>query len=162
MPYNDSVLLLILKILVAIIALVLLVGFVRSWQVEHSPRAQQFLNGTVPNPLPDGLYAGSVAGLTTSWKGKRFDAASSMGVNIFDAGNAAFERYPFQTSVGAGVRVGGEQVLRIDYNIPQNPPWLHPILDEVVEVAPRQLLGKLQLRIIPGYPFMLGFFELKK
>jgi hypothetical protein len=35
-------------------------------------------------------------------------------------------------------------------------------LDEVVAIGPDHLLGKLIVRLIPGHPFAILFFELRK
>jgi hypothetical protein len=53
-------------------------------------------------------------------------------------------------------------VFKIDYNIKGNPLWLRRILDEVVEVEPGKLLGKVHVRWILGITFTAGFFELEK
>lgn len=149
-------------VLLLTLALALL-GAGRTWQMEHSANQKSFTDGIVPNPLL-GLYAGSVPGHTVSWLGKKFlpaqagNAASGSGVNVFQDG----ERYPFTTSVGGGLRDTKIQVFKIDYDTPRNPFWLRLILDEIVQVSPGHYLGKLHVRIIPGYPFTLAYFELKK
>ena len=157
-----------LKTLVVILFVILLFGFCCTWVVEHSYNQKQFLAGTAPNPTPDGLYSGTVPGHTVSWLGKKFNAASSTGINVFDDGKDTNgniiqgERYPFKTSYVKGSRDKNLDVLAIDYNIATNPFWLRLILDEIVQVAPGQYLGKLEVRIIPRFPFTLAFFELKK
>ena len=168
-----------LKIIVAIIAVLIVLGVLRTRQLERSANQKVFAGGTVPNPLPNGLYNGTVPGHTVSWLGKKFfatgesasggDAPEGTGINVFapldiklSNGVTTSEKYPFKTSVGKGAHDGTLDVIKIDYNIPGNPLWLKPILDEVVEVSPNKFLGKLQLRIIPGYPFTLTYFELAK
>jgi len=151
-----------IKLVLALVVIFILLGFGRTWQMEHSPAQQAFAKGIIPHPLPDGFLAGSVSG-KTSWLGKKFAAAQMRGINVFDAGNGAeSERYPFVMSTGAGVRDAKMQVVKIDYEIPGNPFWLRRILDEVVEIAPGHYLGKLHVRIIPGIPFTLGYFDLKQ
>jgi hypothetical protein len=39
---------------------------------------------------------------------------------------------------------------------------VRPILDEVVQTGKDAYFGKLELRLIPGYPFTLLFFDLNK
>ncbi len=149
----------------AFLALVLtiIIGVLRTWHTERSLNQQVFLRGTVPNPLPDGLYRGTVPGYTVSWLGKKFNAANSKGSNIFNDGNGVRgERYPFITSVGRGLHDNNLNVLKIDYDTPGNPLWLRFLVDEIVEIAPDKYLGKLHARIIPGYPFALGYFELER
>lgn len=153
----------VIKFLALLAFIIFASGAWRTWQIQHDSRAKTFLGGTLPNPKPDGLYSGTVSGQKVSWLGKKFNSASSTGVNVFDDGGAIKgERYPFITSVGRGLVDSNLYVLKIDYNIPGNPFWLRFILDEIVQVAPNEYLGKLEVRIIPGYPFALAYFELKK
>ena len=151
-----------LKIILGLIILFLLVHVLRTIQLEHSPNQKLFLSGTIPNPLPNGLYNGSAPGHTFSWLGKKFSAANSSGINLFKNDATTTEKYPFKTSLGLGVRDHALNVFKINYNLPANPFWLRPILDEIVEIAPGHYLGKLQVRFIPGFPFTLSYFELKK
>jgi len=149
-----------LKIFVAVIFICLILGFLRTWRMAHSDEQTAFAGGTYPSPAPDGLYKGRI-GRPVSWLGKKFNAASSTGINVFNDEGAQAERYPFKTSKGMGIH-DSKDVLRIDYNIAGNPFWVRPILDELVQTSPGNYLGKLELRIIPGYPFTLGFFRLTK
>ena len=162
-----------LKIILGLIVVFFLVHILRTWQLEHSANQKLFASGTIPNPLPDGLYNGSVSGHTFSWLGKKFFATTSRGINIFtpldiklsngvNQNSTTTEKYPFKTSLGKGLRDKTLDVFQIDYNIPANPFWLRPILDEIVEITPGHYLGKLQARFIPGFPFTLSYFELKK
>ena len=168
-----------LKIVVAIIVVLIVLGVLRTWQLERSANQKVFAGGTVPNPLPNGLYNGTVPGHTVSWLGKKFfatgesasggDASEGTGINVFTPldmklsnGVTTTEKYPFKTYIGKGAHDGALDVIKIDYNIAGNPLWLRPILDEIVEISPGHYLGKLQLRIIPGYPFTLTYFELTK
>lgn len=152
---------LIFKILLALALLVALAGALRTWQMEHSAQQTQFAAGGVPHPALDGFYHGKI-GWKTTWLGKKFDAASHTGINLFDKGNGVQgESSAFVTYPARGLR-DNLDVLAINYNIPANPWYMHPILDKLVQVSPDHYLGKLQLRLIPGFPFTLGFFELQK
>lgn len=133
----------------------LFLGFIRIWQVQNSPNQKLFISGKVPNPLPNGLYKGSVS-FKTSWQGKKFDATSSTGLNLIDDK----EKYPFKTYTGKGLQDKNLDVLKIDYNIPQNPFWLKFILDEIVETSPGKYLGKVHINFF-GFPFSVGYFRLK-
>ena len=137
-------------------------GTFRTWQTKHSANQKTFAAGAAPNPLPNGLYRGSVPGHAVSWIGKKFNATDSTGINVFDVAGTPTEKYPFKTFIGKGLYDIALDVLVIDYNIPANPFWLRPVLDEVAEITPGKYLGKLNLRIIPGYPFTLSYFELTK
>jgi hypothetical protein len=149
----------ILKLILVIVVLILSALLVRTSQLLWTNDQTHFTNGTVMD-LPNGFYAGSVAGPPVSWKGKKFDVSHSTGINVLTGPNGNVEKYPFITSVGPGVH-DNKQVIRIDYDVPQNPLWLRPILDELVEVTPGEYLGKMQLRIIPAFPFTLTYFTLK-
>ncbi len=117
-----------------------------------------FLSGKIPNPLPDGFYKGSLRKLKTSWQGKKFDAKNSTGINLI----SGKELYPFKTYIAKGLADKNLDVLKIDYDIPGNPFWLRFILDEIVETSPNHCLGKVHIKLIPGLPITLGFFQLEK
>lgn len=143
------------------ISVVLSLGLYRSWKTQMSPNQKNFLLGKVSKSLPDGFYKGSVTGLKSSWQGKKFDAKSKTGINIFKKENNFSENYPFKIYPSKGL-ADELEVLRIDYNIPQNPFWLRFIKDEIVEVGKDKFLGKLNVNLIPGITFPLGYFRLEK
>ncbi len=151
-----------IKFLVLLLFVLLVAAGLRTLQLEHSESQKTFVAGKVGSQHPNGFYKGTVPGFLVPWHGKKFDKMASTGINVFPVVAGQIEKYPFKTSVGKGIRDTGQDVFQIEYNIPANPFWLHPILDEIVETAPGQYLGKLQVRLIPGYPFTLSFFELKK
>lgn len=155
------VLLALLCVLLIFALIVILLGILRSIQIQNNPQQKEFLNGTVPKDLPNGLYKGKV-GLKTNWQGKRFDASASAGINVFKKNGQTSESYPFKTYVGPGAQDKNLKVLKIDYSENKKPWWLRYILDEVVEVSPGKYLGKLHITAIPGLPFSLGFFRLEK
>ncbi len=147
-------------LLVIIPAVVVLAGITRTWKVQNSPLQQEFVEGKLPTNL-DGLYKGSVSGLTTTWQGKKFNSSESAGINLFEDADGINEKYPFKTYSGKGLQDNIE-VLKIDYNLGENPIWLRFIVDELVETSPNKYLGKLNVKLIPGVPFSLGFFKLEK
>ncbi len=152
-----------LKTILVLLIIMVVIGFWRTWSIQHSDRAKMFVGGSVPNPNLDGFYDGTVSGMQYAWLGKKFDAVNSKGVNVFDDGfNSRNERYPFITSTGRGLLDKSTDVLKIDYNIKGNPFWLRLFLDEIVQVKPNEYLGKMELRLIPGYSFALLYFELKQ
>ncbi len=151
----------ILKIVVLILVVILVGMFLRTMQLTTSSDEKEFSAGTATE-TPNGLYAGSAAGPTFTWLGKRFDASKGTGINVFsNTTNSTTDKYPFVFSKAQGVH-NNMQVIAIDYNLPQNPWYLRLVLDEIVATAPGYYLGKLQLRIIPGYPFTMTFFRLSK
>jgi hypothetical protein len=141
-----------------------------------------FARGVPPEPPLDGRYDGALLHLTLApgadfvferllalwlpWLGKRFDATSGSGENVFDmsayrAGErltpAAYRAWwpedvqsyralRFTTAVVPGGLDPGLEVLRIDYDLPENPPSLRRIVDELVAVAPGVYLGHALLR----------------
>ncbi len=143
-----------------LISLVLL--WLRTFQMKKEPHQQQFLQGSLPNPKPDGPYQGTM-GFDVSWIGKKFDAQNSVGINVFKnkKNGQITDGYPFKTYVARGL-FDPIFVLRIDYNVPGNPFWVKYIVDEIVQVAPNEYLGKMHLKLIPGLPFSVLYFELKK
>lgn len=138
----------------------ILFGLWRTWKVQSSPLQKDFIKGSLPFGL-DGLYKGSVSGLKTTWQGKKFEASSSAGINLFKSDSGVTERYPFKTYSGKGLQ-DNIQVLKIDYNLKENPLWLRFIVDELVQTAPNKYLGKLQVKLLPKVSFSLGFFNLEK
>ena len=146
-----------------IIILIITLGVWRTWQIQSDLRQKMFLNGIVPNPLPDGFYNGTVSGQKSSWLGKKFDSKNATGINVFNSGfELKNERHPFITYQGKGLLDKSSDVLKIDYNIKDNPFWLKFIVDEIVQIEKDKYLGKMVLRIIPGFPFSVLYFEITK
>lgn len=153
----------ILKLIIWIAVTVVILAFLRTIQLQFGDNTALFRKGVVPETLPDGLYKGNILGYKVSWLGKKFDAENQKGINIFDEGGGMqSEKFPFKTYLGTGVREKETKVIKIDYDIKENPFWLRLILDEIVEVAPNEYLGKLQLRLIHNFPFTLAYFKLTK
>jgi len=151
-----------LKFFLALLLITVLLLWFRTWHMKQEPNQQDFLKGRLPNPKPDGFYHGG-AGFNSPWQGKKFDAQKSEGINIFrDKKGNQVEKYPFKTYTGKGLFDESMIVLKLDYNVKGNPFWMRWILDEIVEIAPGHYLGKLNLRIIPGFPFSVLFFELNQ
>jgi hypothetical protein len=150
-----------IKLAIGLVIFVLILGFAQTWAVENSNNGKLFNSSAAPSVKLDGFYKGSVnLPVKVTWLGKKFTSASSTGINVFDDGaGGQSEKYSFTTIMGLN---GSSTVLYIDYDQPDNPFWVRPILDELVEPTPGQFLGKLTVRIIPGYPYSLGFFRLEK
>ncbi|MBA3678713.1 hypothetical protein H0W80_00740 [Candidatus Saccharibacteria bacterium] len=150
----------IIIILVAILILVLIIGIVMgyfNYSANHRPEQAEFNKGTVPRELPNGSYNGSATVGIGSWLGKSFDAQAKTGVNRF----ADSDRYVFTVYPGKGL-TDSREVIKIDYNQPTNPWWLKFVTDEIVQVAPDEYLGKIQVNVLPGLPMTYGYFRLKK
>jgi len=143
------------------IAGVTLYGIVRTQKVESDPRQKTFVAAHAPAATLDGLYRGSLQGREVSWKGKKFEAPGQRGINVFLAKEGGTEeRFPFRTYVGKGIKDKKTEVLKIDYGQKGNPWWLRRVVDEVVEVAPGELLGKVHVKWVFGMTFTMGYFRL--
>ncbi|MFN8492330.1 MAG: hypothetical protein U0350_32315 [Caldilineaceae bacterium] len=115
------------------------------------------------------------------WLGKQFDAAHACGDTILHRSSLPWVRllYPFyrhivpdstetyrafsfRTWLGPGQVDPDVRVLKIDYNLPENPrPTIRRVLDEVVELAESFYLGKAHLCWWWGRWQMVGYFMLR-
>ncbi len=151
----------ILGTIIGIAVLLIAVGFIQTYRVQHSKYQEQFLAGKSPSPFPDGFHKGSADFYTSNWQGKTFQANSGTGINNFGTDATSTEKYSFKTYVEKGIQDQNIEPFKIDYDNDKNSWWLSPLLDEIVEVAPGQYLGKISYRLIPGSPFALGYFKLE-
>ncbi len=135
-----------------------------NWWVGKSALNERFAKGKVADQRPTGVYHGDVEMIPfkTPWKGKKFDAKSARGINVFRSDEGNQERYPFKTYDGKSLTVENTKVIVVDYNIPENPVWLQSLEDEIVLIATDQYLGKIHLRLPFDYTLSLGFFTLEK
>ncbi|MGH9845679.1 MAG: hypothetical protein ACREEM_43780, partial [Blastocatellia bacterium] len=62
---------------------------------------------------------------------------------------------------GKGKKDVNTDVFKLDYDLPENPFWIRAILDEVVETTPREYLGKIHLKVLPGFWISIGYFGLR-
>lgn len=133
--------------------------FYRNYAVQNSSyQKERFLTGTFPSPLPDGFYKGHIPFLDTPWQGKIFDSSSSSGTNKI----SGKDLFPFKTSKAQGLVDKNLTVLKIDYNLPQNPFYLRILEDDLVQNAPWLYTGKVFIKLIPNFPLSLGFFQLER
>jgi hypothetical protein len=151
--------------------------------VGQSERQKQFLAGSLPSEPPDGFYRGSAYLLGSGpvpWLGKSFERENERGFNIFTPIGASLLKimtplyklfrlnkdgntnaYYFKTSTGAGFKDKEIETFKLDYDSPENPFLIRIILDEIVEVGPQEFLGKVHMKVFPGYYATIGFFGLK-
>lgn len=114
------------------------------------------------------------------WKGKTFDAARSRGDNIFGRGSLSLVRlfnpryrgfrgdgpetyraFAFRTYVAAGREDADRQVLKIDYDLPENPRvTVRRVLDELIQVGDGTYLGKAHVKWWWGRWQRVAFFAL--
>jgi hypothetical protein len=178
---------LILWILLSMIAAVLLwLGFwsLVTFLVGKSQRQADFINGSIPATPPDGFYNGSaylLGSRPVPWLGKSFESANSLGFNIFTPQGASLlkimtpfyklfrlnadgntDAYNFKTFTGPALKDASVSAIKLDYDSPENPFLIRIILDEIVETAPKEYLGKVHLKVFPGFYSTIGFFGLKK
>jgi hypothetical protein len=155
-----------------------------SYLVGESARQKEFVLGRLPSPPPDGFYRGSAYLLgdrPVPWLGKSFERENNLGFNIFTPKGAKLlklmtplydrfrinadnntDAYYFKTSTGPGFKDREIETFKLDYDSPENPFLIRIILDEIVEIAPQSFLGKVHLKVFPGYYATIGFFGLEK
>ncbi len=178
-----SLLLTVLLYAAVAVAVIYVLGSLTTFLVERNPYQQMFVAGRAPNPLPDGFHPGEAHVLLdkqTPWLGKSFDAEARIGFNIFTPIGARILKiasplyqkfsvndegdtraYYFKTWVGKGQKDANTDVFKLDYDLPENPFWIRAILDEVVEIAPREYLGKIHVKALPGFWISIGYFGLQ-
>lgn len=152
--------------------------------VGKSRRQSEFLAGKLPATAPDGFYRGSaylLGGGPVPWLGKSFEKENNRGFNIFTPVGATLlklltpfyrlfrknsdgntDAYYFATSTGRGFKDTEIETFKLDYDSPENPFLIRIILDEIVETGPNEYLGKVHLKVYPGYYATIGFFGLKR
>lgn len=171
----------ILFYLVGIVAAILILGSLVTWLVERSPKHNLFVQGRVPDSL-EGFHPGMAHVLfdkQVPWLGKHFDRQQQFGFNVFTPLGAKIlmfaspfyrkfsvneesntRAYYFKTWVGKGKKDQQLDVFKLDYDTPENPLFIRVILDEVVEIAPQQYLGKIHVKLLPGFFVTIGYFGL--
>ena len=171
----------ILLSVLGMIAAILILGSLVTALVERSPYHKMFVQGSVPDSM-DGFHPGMAHVLLdkqTPWLGKQFDQQRQIGFNVFtplgarilkfaspfyrrfsvnEEGNT--RAYYFKTWVGKGRKDGHLDVFKLDYDMPENPLFIRIILDEIVEIAPQQFLGKIHVKLLPGFFVTIGYFGL--
>jgi hypothetical protein len=79
------------------------------------------------------------------WDGKTFSSTSDregVGINRIQVRGALGRQtlFPFKTHFAPSA-VDGAPAFVLDYDLPENPPWIRKIHDEIREVAPGLFLG---------------------
>ncbi|CAN5258738.1 hypothetical protein BH10ACI1_BH10ACI1_35230 [soil metagenome] len=155
-----------------------------TFMVERSKYQKQFSAGKIPDLAPDGFYQGAAHLLfdkNVPWLGKSFECEKNSGFNIFTQTGAKLLKmmtpfyklfaadtdghthaYYFKTFAGKGLKDKNLQVIKLDYNSTENPLLIQVILDEIVEIAPEEFLGKVHLKVFPRFYATIGYFGLKK
>lgn len=150
-------------VVVVIVGILFILAMIRTYQMEHSAMQEQFEKGVANIATLDGEYKGIAHGYEgSSWKGKTLNRTNHMGINRFVKDGVASTSYPFQFSLRKGLRDTTMDVITLDYNQEGNPWWLTYIVDEMVEVAPREYLGKVHIKLASNVVCTLGYFTLSK
>lgn len=178
-----QILLYILLFTALAILAILVIGSLVTFLVERSPYQKKFVEGKVPDPGPHNFYPGVPHVLLdkkTPWLGKSFDSDKQMGFNIFTPTGARILKiatpfysrfslnsqgntnaYYFRTWTGKGKKDSETDVIKLDYSDPENPWLIRIILDEIVEIAPNNYLGKIHVKMLPGFYVTIGYFGLQ-
>ncbi len=142
-----------------LVCLALGYGLFRTWKTGRMSEYRQFRDGSLPAQKPEGLWNGTAVELgEVSWKGKKF-IDSNHGINLFEKSGIRSEAYPFAFFETEGFE-GMKKVIRLDYNQKENPLWLRFIVDEMVSVSENEFLGIVYIKLLPGFPFRMGYFRL--
>lgn len=148
-----------------------------SWQTK-------FVAGKLPDPPPDGFYKGTahlLGGRPVPWLGKSFERNNHLGFNIFTPtgakllkimtpfyklfrqnGDGNTDAYYFKTFASSGFRDKQIETFKLDYDAPENPFLIRIILDEIVEIESGEYLGKVHMKVFPGFYATIGYFGLHK
>lgn len=114
------------------------------------------------------------------WKGKTFDPSRRRGDNIFSRdslrvarvfnpfynnfigdGPHNYRAFAFQTYLGPGREDPDRIVLKIDYDLPENPGWsIRRVLDELVQIGEGTYLGKAHVKWWWGNWQRVAYFAL--
>ncbi len=170
--------------IVGAVALWLVFWMLVTLLVGKSRRQTDFIAGSAPTEPPSGFYRGSaylLGNRPVPWLGKSFESEDEKGFNIFTPKGASMlkvltplyklfrlnadgntDAYYFKTSTGPGFRDKDIRVFKLDYDSAENPFLIRIILDEMVEVGPEEFLGKVHMKVFPGYFATIGFFGLRK
>jgi hypothetical protein len=163
---------------------ILILGSLVTFLAERSPYQKMFLKGRLPDPAPQGFHPGQphlLLDKKTPWLGKSFDREAQMGFNIFTPAGASILKiatplykkfsvngegntraFYFRTYTGQGKKDVNTDVFKLDYDFPENPFLIRIILDEIVEIAPREYLGKVHVKFLPGFFVTIGYFGLRQ
>lgn len=158
-------------------------GLFQKGSAPATPLDGRCAGGLVALNIEPGLtqLAEAITNMWLPWRGKRFDAVTHAGDNIFDRDSFAlahviwpgyhhfeedtpttYRAFAFRTSIDKGMFDPNLDVLKLDYDTPENPGKdVRRILDEVVELPNGELLGKAHLHFYWGEWKTVAFFSLK-
>lgn len=165
------------------VIVVLMLGLGITYINEHLGYQNIFLEGGLPAKSPEGFYKGKAlffGGVQTPWLGKAFSPSTVSGFNLFASTglgvlkiltpfykrfslnkDRTVSAYNFKTYVGKGLK-DDKQVIKLDYSLKENPLFIRLILDEIVWTDTAEFLGKVHLKIFPGFYVTVGYFSLRQ
>lgn len=134
------------------------------------------LDAIIPKTMKESIGA-TVAKIWLPWKGKWFYRSDRRGDNIlpsffelpfrliFDSfytthGGGMFHTFLFKTSIEKGLK-DPISVLRLDYDLDENPPEVRKVVDELVQTGPDVYLGKAFVKENDEYR-LVAYFSLRK
>jgi hypothetical protein len=142
-----------------------------------------FLSGTILTSCiggPADQVLSWIGDLYMPWLGKLFDANKGAGKNVLKRNaripmalvwpsyepvgesEEQIEAFPFETSEASSVIGSGAGVLRIDYDLAENPDlFVRRLLDEVVQLEDGLYLGRALYRL-ENEVKLLGYFSLAR
>jgi hypothetical protein len=154
----------------------------RTGRAPAKPLDGRYTGGLVALNIEPGItqLAQAIANMWLPWKGKRFDAATQTGDNILRRDSFAlahviwptyhhfeedtpetYRAFTFRTYIGKGMFDPDLDVLKLDYDSPDNPGKdVRRVLDEVVELPDGVYLGKAHLHFFWGEWKTVAFFSL--
>ncbi len=114
------------------------------------------------------------------WKGKTFDPVHARGDNIFSRDSLRLARvfnpfynhfvgdgpqnyrgFAFRTYLGPGREDPDRNVMKIDYDLAENPGLIRRVLDELVQIGDGTYLGKAHVKWWSGRWQRVAFFALQ-
>lgn len=124
------------------------------------------------------FFGGIIANFWLPWYGKTFYNKQHKGNNILPSYIKPFIRlrfgdksilrkegniihvFPFNTSITKGIK-DSIKVLQLNYNLPENPPSVRKVVDELVCLGKNEYLGKAYIKEGESAR-LVAFFNLKK
>ncbi|MBI2443127.1 MAG: hypothetical protein HYV40_04450 [Candidatus Levybacteria bacterium] len=153
----------------------------KQFRTGHPPMSLDgFYKGTLLLLLqatPLQRVARFLSAFAVPWKGKCFYHSKHVGDNILPlymkfflslypekitlgkSEFGGFHAFTFKTEKTKGVN--GKEVLRLDYDIPENPQRIRDVVDEIVEIGKKTYLGKAYLKENGSYR-LVAYFKLQR
>jgi len=154
----------------------------RTGHAPDKPLDGRYTGGLVALNIEPGItqLAEAITNMWLPWKGKCFDAATQTGINVFDRDSFAlahliwpsyhdyqedtpstYRAFKFRTYTGKGMFDSDHDVLKLDYDSPDNPGKdVRRVLDEVIELPSGEYLGQAHLHFYWGEWKTVAFFAL--